>query len=278
MWSVRGRRAVAVQTYGTNHRPRIPTGGTDYARDVRTTTALPRSADLAVWFTAWVDGEVSLDDARDAIVAGDAAHDVVAMPGEAEPVPLILAMGRLRSAGASAAGVALPVPGDPLGLAGPPVFNAAALESAEAVVFAGLDAGLVPHVAGAGVIWGYHPAVAWRQVPDVAEADPALRQALLEAADALAALDVARWRPEVADELMSLRRTTDLQLPPHWDARAVRLASLSLRCRTIVDLALEDEGGALSAAEADARRAALTPLDHAARRGLVAACSPRVDR
>src|SRR5512139_680608 len=157
MWSVRGRRAVAVQTYGTNHRPRIPAGGTDYARDVRTTTALPRSADLAVWFTAWVDGEVSLDDARDAIVAGDAAHDVVAMPGEAEPVPLILAMGRLRSAGAAAAGLALPVPGDPLGLAGPPVFNAAALESAEAVVFAGLDAGLVPHVAGAGVIWGYHP-------------------------------------------------------------------------------------------------------------------------
>ena len=36
---------------------------------------------------------------------------------------------------------------------------------------------------------------------------------------------------------------------------------------------LEDEGGAVSAAEADSRRAALTPLDHAARRGLVAACS-----
>jgi hypothetical protein len=241
---------------------------------VRTTTALPRSADLAVWFTAWAAGQVSLDDARDAIVGGDAAHDVVGMPGEAEPVPLILALGRLRSAGAAAAGLALPVPGDPLGLAGPPAFNADALEIEEAVVFEGLDVGLVPHAAGAGVVWGYHPAASQRQVPDLSEADTSLRRVLVEAAESLADLDVARWRPEVADELMALRRTSDVELPPHWDARAVRLASLSLRCRTIVDLALEDEGGAVSAAEADARRAALAPLDHAARRGLVAACTP----
>ncbi|MDX5398505.1 MAG: hypothetical protein LPK92_02100, partial [Actinomycetes bacterium] len=82
---------------------------------MRTTTALPRSADLAVWFTAWAAGEVSLDDARDAIVAGDTAHDVVGLPGESEPVPVILALGRLRAEGATSAGLALPVPGDPLG-------------------------------------------------------------------------------------------------------------------------------------------------------------------
>ncbi len=227
-----------------------------------------------MWFTAWAASEVSLDEARDAIVGADAAHDVVGIPGEAEPVPLILALGRLRAAGAVAAGLALPVPGDPLGLAGPPSFNADALEIEEAVVFEGLDAGLVPHVAGAGVVWGYHPAVSQRQVPDLPEADTSLRQSLVRAADSLADLDVARWRPEVADELIALRRTSDVRLPPHWDARAVRLASLSLRCRAIVDLALEDEGGAVSATEADRRRAALAPLDHAARRGLVAACTP----
>ena len=55
--------------------------------------------------------------------------------------------------------------------------------------------------------------------------------------------------------------------------RAVRLVELSTRCRVIVELALEDEGGAVTAVEADARRTALVPLDHAARRGLVAACS-----
>jgi hypothetical protein len=55
--------------------------------------------------------------------------------------------------------------------------------------------------------------------------------------------------------------------------RAVRLASLSIRCRTIVDLALGDDGASTTAAEAEARRQALTPLEHAARRGLVAACT-----
>ena len=240
---------------------------------MRTTTALPRSADLAVWFTSWATGRVSLDDARDAIVGGDAAHDVVGLPGESGPVPLILALGRLRASGAVTAGLALPVPGDPLGLAGPPDFNADALDAGEAVVCDGADAGLVPHVAGAGVTWVFHEAVSRRQVPDTSEADTSLRRALVEATNTLAALDVARWRPEVADELMALRKAVDLSLPPHWGSREVRLASLSLRCRTIVDLALDDEGGAVSAAEADARRAALAPLDHAARRGLVAACS-----
>ena len=240
---------------------------------MRTTTALPRSAGLAVWFTAWVGGQASLDDARDAIVGGDAAHDVVGLPGEAEPVPLILALGRLKASGADAAGVALPVPGDPLGLAGPTAFNADALELEEAVVFDGCEAGLVPHAAGAGVVWGYHPASSRRQLPDISEADTTLRQALLTTANTLADLDVARWRPEVADELMALRRVSDLRFPPGWDPRAVRLASLASRCRTIVELALDDDGGAVSASEAAARRAALGPLDHAARRALVASCS-----
>jgi hypothetical protein len=245
---------------------------------VRTTTALPRSADLALWFTAWITGRVSLDDARDAIVGSDTAHDVAGLDGDTGSTPLILALGRLRSAGATSAGLALPVPGDPLGLAGPADFNADALEKAEAVVLTGAEVGLVPHVAGAGVVWQCHPASSRRQVPDLSEADTALRQALLAAADTLADLDVARWRPEVADELVSLRRTADLQVPPGCDARSVRVASLATRCRSIVDLALDDDGGAVSAAEAEARRGALAPLDHAARRGLVAACSPVLDR
>lgn len=238
-----------------------------------TSTALPRSAALALWFTGWVEGRVSLDDARDAVVGADAAHHVTGLGDDPEALPLIVALGRLRGLGAHGAGLALPLPGDPLGLAGPVPFNTAALEAEEAVVLVGVDAGLVPHVAGAGVTWVVHEASALRQVPDPAEADRALRQALLEAANALAELDVARWRPEVADELVSLRATSDIALPPGVEGRAVRLASLAARCRRIVAMALEDDGAALTAAEADRRRRALTPLDHAARRGLVAACS-----
>lgn len=238
-----------------------------------TSTCLPLSARFALWFSAWAAGSVSLDAARDAIVAADAAHDVLGLPGEADSVPLIVALGRLRAEGATAAGIALPVPGDLLGLAGPSGFNAEVVDMGEGVVLEGADLGLVPHRAGAGVTWRCHPATSRRQVPDPAEADSALRQELVLAGRALADLDVARWRPEVADELMALRRTADLGVPHAMTPRAVRLASLAARCRVIVDLALEDDGGSVTATEADARRAALLPLDHAARRGLVAACA-----
>ena len=78
-------------------------------------------------------------------------------------------------------GAAFPVEGDPVGLGGPPAFNADALEAGEAVVVAGTGLGLVPHRTGAAVVWTAHPAGP-RQLPDVGEADRALRAALLESA------------------------------------------------------------------------------------------------
>ena len=238
------------------------------------TAPLPDSVRFTLWFTAWCAGSASLDVARDAIVGDDAAHDVVGLPGrEHESVPLILALGALRAERAAGAGVALPVPGDPVGLGGPPAFNAEALEAEEAVVLDGADLGLVPARAGAGVVWRGLPAYERRQLPDLAEADTGLRAALPQAADALAALDVARWRPEVADELMALRRTQPLDVPGDMDPRAQRTLATALRCSRIVELALADDGGALTAGEAERRRAALLPLDRAARRAMVAACA-----
>jgi hypothetical protein len=239
---------------------------------------LPDSVHLALWFAAWCAGLVSLDEARDRIVGGDAAHDVVGLPGREEGVPLIVALGLLRAERAAGAGVALPTPGDPVGLGGPPAFNAEALEAREAVVLHGADLGLVPVRAGAGVVWRCLPASSRRQVPDLSEADTGLREALPLVADALAELDVARWRPEVADELMALRRTEELDVPAQMSPRAQRMVALASRCRRIVDLALVDDGGAVTAAEADRRRAALLPLDRAARRALVAACSAPLGR
>jgi hypothetical protein len=176
------------------------------------------------------------------------------------------------------AGLALPVPGDLLGLGGPSDFNVEVVEAGEGVVLDGADLGLVPHRTGAGVVWACLPAVSHRQVPDPSEADTALRQALLGATDALADLEVARWRPDVADELIALRRTADYVFPTAMAPRAVRLAALATRCRSIVDLALEDDGGSITLAEAEARRLALLPLDRASRRALVAACSSSVWR
>jgi hypothetical protein len=57
------------------------------------------------------------------------------------------------------------------------------------------------------------------------------------------------------------------------EPRAQRMLATALRCRRIVELALADDGGALTAGEAERRRAALVPLDRASRRAVVAACS-----
>jgi hypothetical protein len=64
--------------------------------------------------------------------------------------------------------------------------------------------------------------------------------------------------------------------PPGVPSRCIDLAGRALAARAIVDLALEDDGGSVSLSEAQARQAALLPLERAARRALVAACSPEV--
>ncbi|HEX5862347.1 MAG TPA: hypothetical protein VFY58_10915 [Nocardioides sp.] len=236
------------------------------------TSALPPSVRLSWWGTAWLRGHVVADQMVDGVVADDAVHLVAGSDG-AEP--LVLGLGRLRGRGATGLGLALPVAGDPLGLGGPDDFNSAALAAGEAVVATGAELGLVPVRVGGSVTWTEHPAMR-RQVPDVGEADRALRYALLEAADELARLDVARWRPEVADELTDLRHPRPVTAPPGVPPRCLALAGRGMQAMTIVELALEDDGGAFSASEAEQRRTALTGLERAGRRALVAACSPDV--
>jgi hypothetical protein len=236
---------------------------------------LPASGRLAWWATAWLHGHVVTDLLIDAVLDGDATHAVAGLPGADGTETLVVALGRLRSAGATGFGAALPTDGDPVGLGGPRGFNDAALEAGEAVVVAGAGLGLVPVRVGAAITWVAHPAQR-RQLPDVGEADRGLRSALLETAESLAALDVARWRPEVADRLLNLRHRAPLPAPAGVPPRCVDLAARGLQALEIVDLALEDDGGAVTAYEMEGRRAALVPLGRAGRRALVAACSPEV--
>lgn len=217
------------------------------------------------------------DQLIDAVLGDDATH----LWGGADAMsePLVTGLGALRSLGADAIGAAIPAEGDLVGLGGPAAFNAAALEAGEAALV--LDAasfvvsGLVPERVGAAVTWRPMPAER-RQLPDVGEADRELRTALVEATETLARLEVARWRPEVADRLMNLRHRAPVVTPPGVPPRCADLAARGLQALEIAALALEDDGGALTAHEADLRRAAIAPLGRAGRRALVAAASPEV--
>jgi hypothetical protein len=229
------------------------------------TTSLPASAQLAWWATAWLRGHVVADLLIDALGADGRLH--LGADGGA----LVSLLGRLRTGGATGCGLALPVEGDLLGLGGPRELNDLALDAGEAVVCASAGLALVPDARDEVVTWQLAPA-APRQLPDVGEADRELRRTTPETADALAALDVARWRPEVVDLFLD-RRRPPLSAPPGTPGRCVELAARALTARSIVALALTDHGGAVSAAEIEARRSALVPLERAARRALVAACS-----
>lgn len=226
--------------------------------------ALPHSAILAWWLTAWLRGHEQTDHVLDAL-----ADDTHLLDGGSALDLLV----RSRAGGATYAGLALPVDGDLLGLGGPPAFNVAALDAGQAVVAGSV--GLVPQELGETVQWQVFDA-APRQLPDVGEADRGLRESLIGAAGDLADLDVAQWRPEAADALMNLHHRPALEAPLGTPPRCVDLAARGLQAWAIVDLALADDGGAISAYEVERRRGLLQPLGRAARRAIVAACSPEV--
>jgi hypothetical protein len=237
--------------------------------------ALSRSARLTSWGNAWLSQATSLDEADERIRADDAAHHVTGLPDEPDSVTLLLALGALRRLGTTEFSLALPAPGDPLGLAGPSEFTQAALEAGEAVICEGSGLGLVPLVVGAGVQWCVRPANPAAPM-SFSEASSELMEALQHSIDVLAGLEVAQWRADVAEALADLRKVgkrKDDGLPPGYAPRADQLAARARTCLFICDLVLEDDGGARTVYEADARNSVLRRLERAARRGLVAACA-----
>ncbi|MFC5912785.1 hypothetical protein [Streptomyces pulveraceus] len=251
----------------------------------------PRSGLLAAWGNALLAGMVSPDEAALAIVGEDAVHRVEGLPGEAGPVGLTLALGRLRGLGVTGFRVALPAPGHPLGLSGPPDFNARALEAEEAVVAFGAPYGLVPEVREVGPDGDLHVEVVWRclpvreappaDVPSLSEAERELAEGLRDATAVLSRLDVAGSGP-VADAAVDAYRARAERgrevLAPGYPPRAVRVLELAQRVGLLISVAYENgHGGAVSASEIAARGEALRPVERVARRAQVAAYNAYVE-
>jgi len=227
---------------------------------------------LALWLNACLRGSVGPDDFAQAVRATDPQHLIVDWPGRDEPLPLDqLPAVVLRSSGTTAA-LALPVAGDLVGLRGPAEFNARAVDAEEAVVLVGTGCGLVPTLDARTVLWQATPA---EPVPplDRYEEGRQLRQALVRTTTELTRLDVASWQPEIPDLLLNVARRPPLPAPPGLDPRALDDLERAVLCLEIVELALRDDGGAVSAYESDVRRRCLTDLDRFARRTAVAVCS-----
>ncbi|MGR8011351.1 hypothetical protein [Streptomyces hypolithicus] len=253
----------------------------------------PRSGRLAAWGNALLVGLVSPDDVALAIVGQDAVHRVEGVPGEAGPVGLTLALGRLRTLGVTGFRVALPAPGHPLGLSGPPEFNARALEAEEAVVCSGTALGLVPELYEAGPAGDVHTEVLWHclpvreappaDVPSLGEAERELAEALRDATAALSRLDVAGSGPVAEAAIDAYRARVEggggEVLAPGYPPRAVRVLELAQRVGLLISVAYENgHGGAVSASEMAARGEALRPVERVARRAQVAAYNAWVEQ
>ena len=228
---------------------------------------LPVAALLATWLDACRLGHVGPDDLADAVRGDDVRHLVSGL-GEGGTLELY----ELPALLDGPISLALPAPGDLLGLGGPEELNFAALDAGQAVVIG--PVGLVPREDARTVVWTASPA---DPVPWVDERETAveLRTTLATVTRRLVDLDVASWQPDIPDLLMNLRQRPPLPLPPAYDARRTETLERALLCLEIVDLARTGDGGAVSAYEIDQRRVALSDLDRAARRAIVGACSGR---
>lgn len=242
---------------------------------------VPAAVRLSCWLNAWLSGQQAADDVIAAVTA-DGPVEFITVEGVALSPALLL--GDLRRHPVDRVSAALPVPGDLVGLAGPPEFNADALEAGSAVLLHRAEMGFVPSAGSSSIRWVGAGARSPTHLVDLAEADRDLRACLRSAADSLAELDVAAWQPDVADALLNLRhRSTPTGALPFASARHAAVGESAVRALSIVEVASCDDGGALTVSEAQRRRDALGPLGRAARRALVASCSsveyaePRAD-
>ncbi|MFI0354433.1 hypothetical protein [Actinomadura sp. 9N407] len=251
---------------------------------------------VVAWGNAWLTGHVGLDEAVDAVekLAGPQIVSAAAVPPDGaggdrlDEVTLRRRLGELRVEGMTGLRLALPAPGDPLGLTGPPGFNRAALD-AEAAVIAVLPdraVGLVPGEdrrgsSYVGVRWrSYDAAATAPDVPTLPDADRQLMLTMRDATEALLTVDdVAGVPPEIVDTLNDLRDPDrgDHPLAPGYPQRAHRVAALAGRLALVVELAGRLDGHGLNADQMRRRDEALRLLDRAVRRARVAACNSAFD-
>jgi hypothetical protein len=257
---------------------------------MRTPSGLPRSALLSAWGTAALRGAVDVLDAVRAVQGDDEPHTLVLADDPllrpCDDLPGLL--NALRAAGTTGLRLVLPVPGDLTGLAGPAAVNVEAVDVGECVLtVGGAPLAFVPMVEEFGsvlepghlVTWWVHDAhVPPEATATLSDVERQLREVLMSATRRLGRLDVGDSplgldRPALLDRLADVRHGSGpcAQLPSGLPSRSLRVLDLAWRIRMIVELAAEDDGGAVSGWDAARRSEALRDLEHAGRHALVAA-------
>lgn len=240
-----------------------------------------RSGAFTAWGNSWLRGSVSYDEVVDALHEVG-IRTVRGLPGHPEPVPVGWGMSAVRAGGGTPLRLVLPAAGDIRGVPVVPRLAEAAIQAEQLVVGPGIafipDAD--PSSDGDLLAWDVSGAASAPATPGeqqtISQAAGALRLGILEAADALARLDVARWNPAVES---LRRRERGVRLPPDHEPSAAALVASCTQIAAILELARADApGGAISANGATHRDAALRPLAVTIREALMTAYSATCDR
>ena len=260
----------------------------------RTTTATPAAAgQLVAWANAWLTGAEQLRSAVAAAVADLDACVVIGLPGTepGEQAPLAWGLGQLRTRGASSLELVLPVAGDVRGIPrNDGALTASALHAGAVVLTRGIPErlALVPSVETTTtpdgplatlvllVLETGEPDLLAPPLLTVAEAGADLREATTAAIRAMTELGTTSWRPELTTAVARLRSATRrpgaVQALPGCVPGAARdLLTRAEQLAAIVELASEDDGGAVQSVQVQARNAALRELGTAVRRARTAA-------
>jgi hypothetical protein len=268
----------------------------------------PRAVRLVLWSNAALTGAVPLRRAVEAISGMDETHRYarahlprISAPGPRPEPPdispeghLARLLAHLADRGVSALRLALPVPGDPHGLPGPPSWNEEALAAGEGALTvpahpAGPWSGLTPHITRFGSHLDATHTTVWRLAPvspspgagapGLALARRELSEGLLAVTRELTDLDLGRAGPDTLHRLSSLRDSGPEagDLPPGTSPRATAVIVQALRLRALAALALRSDGAATTSHQILARTGSLRDLDRLARHALIAAVDAAID-
>lgn len=233
-------------------------------------------AALTAWTGASLQGGTSADDVCDAAALAGLRQIRTAQ----EATGPILVLARLRAEGYTSARLVLPAPGDIAGLPGPAPVNVKALAAGAAIVLTVRE----PTDADAFVLlpaddgeWPVH------RVPlsaVVVSSWHSMRQARGEFAAGVAGHSEALAELDVAGDARGLRRLVDGEdeqplpaLPPGLPDDRRELLGRARLVAVLAAAAAQDDGAAVSAAEASSRAAHLRSLGAIARRAIAASVS-----
>ncbi len=224
-----------------------------------------RASRLALWLAAAAEGIVSPDDVVDAC----GSLVVTNFDGDDESTSLALVAAFIARTPQTRVFLNLARPGDPGGWSTTADVTALAINQGAAIVIVPGDRILIPsHVSDT---WEcLHSPVSVHPCTDPIDIARLLKRTIRNVADQLSDLDVVAGRDQIDDDIV---HHVQVPVPSDWDSTRTELLQTALRIDTVLTLADQHSGGAMSASSQVARSQSLSDLKAMTRRAIEAASS-----